>query len=46
MMASSVQAKLEENWDTKLESFDPSLSDLHYKDPVVYSEMLKFFGTL
>lgn len=37
MMASSVQAKLEENWDAKLESFDPSPSDLHYRDPVVYS---------
>lgn len=46
MMASSVQAKLEENWDAKLESFDPSPSDLHYRDPVIYSEMLKIVGTL
>jgi len=46
MMASSVQAKLQENWDAKLESFDPSPSDLHYRDPVVYSEMLKIVGTL
>jgi len=46
MMASFVQAKLEENWDAKLESFDPSPSDLHYSDPVVYSEMLKNVGTL
>lgn len=46
MMASSIQAKLKENWDAPLDSFIPSPSDLHYRDPVIYAEILQIIGTL
>jgi len=46
MMASSIQAQLQENWEAEITSFQPSQSELHYRDPMIYAEMLHILGDM
>lgn len=46
LRAQSVQAQLAKDWEANIDSFQPPSMALHYRDPVVYAEMLEIVGSL
>jgi hypothetical protein len=40
LRAHSIQQQLSADWDVELDNYNPPASVFHYRDPVVYSEML------